>query len=355
MQVGILRPAWTGLLVSMFALSFAACAEEKEKGEEEPTGIFREEADIHNERRCPEIADHEALVFNEGFPTTDARRAMTQKYNKSLGDDTLVQPGDAQVIEGRFWGGADNFPGTGWGPEGLAVRIFHQPEAADWVLLGEATTTEDGYYSYALPTDANFDVGSHRILSILEADGTCVEHGVFVYDEGRGAMLTDIDATLTTADSEMMFQMFNDLSHIPPKIEDSDAMCLGWDEKGYLMLYLTARPHDYSSWTRTWLREEGYPFGPVQTAPGLVNGSSAAAYKGDFVSRILDEVGWEIHFGFGNAESDVDGYTAGGLPAELIYTVGDAAKEGGYGGSNPLPDSYTDFISTVLADYPDAD
>lgn len=322
-----------------------------DNGEEGP--FFRQKADVYNARRCPELLQDEALVMNAGFATANARGLMERKFNKSSGGDTLVHPEDAQVITGRFWGADSNLPGSGNGPAEEPVSIFREG-SENWELLGRATTTTGGTFAFEVPEDLQFERGSHRILSVLEADGTCVEHGVFVYEEGLDTILTDIDATLTTADSEMTYQMFNDLEHVPPKIEDSDLLCQTWAEKGYMMLYLTARPDEYGAWTRIWLREEGYPFGPMETATGFVNGSSAATYKAAFTARILDDLGWVIHFGYGNAESDVDGYTAGGLPAELIYTVNEAALDGGYGGSNPLPNSYTEHISEFVSDYPNA-
>src|SRR5690625_6652121 len=51
---------------------------------------------------------------------------------------------------------------------------------------------------------------------------------------------------------------------------------------------------DYLSWTRIWLREEGFPYGPSKGAPNLVFGSTAASYKKGYVEHILNDLSWKM-------------------------------------------------------------
>lgn len=282
----------------------------------------------HNERRCPELVDHENLRITENFNNNRNVTRMSRKFNKSYGEDTLVHPGETQTIEGRFWSGKTNMPGNGNGPEDEAVTIFHQVDDA-WEILAEAITDNSGLYKVDLPEDKNFPRGTHRILSVLNADGTCVEHGVFVFEEDFETILTDIDATLTTDDNEMIHQMLNDLEHVPPKLDGAEEITNRWNDKGFLMLYLSARPVDYLSWTRIWLREEGFPYGPAKGADNLVVGSTAASYKKAYVERILNDLNWKILYGYGNAFSDVDGYVDGGIPKEDVFMVNEAGCPAG--------------------------
>lgn len=286
----------------------------------------------HNTRRCPELEDHENLRYEENFQNYQNAVEMSRKFNKSYGEDTLINEGESQVITGRFWSGKTNLPQAGTGPDGEEMVIFRSvdPDNPDgeWEILAEAVTDDDGHFEVELPEEERFDRGRNRILSILKADGTCVEHGVFVYEEGFETILTDIDATLTTLDDEMLDQMIGDkgLDYIPKKLVDATTMTNAWTDKGYLMLYLSARPVDYLSWTRLWLREEGFPYGPSKGASNLVHGSTAAAYKQEYVEEILDKNGlnWQILYGYGNAFSDVDGYVDGGIPKENCFMVNEA-------------------------------
>lgn len=338
-----------GLFLLLISVSFAGCADDDGPGDtevdcaetpddpacdtdvdcketpEDPACLFRPEVDKYNVRRCPELEDdaHEVLRYNDGFEDSRNLARMTEFYNKSYGSDTLVHPGESQTITGRFWSGRNNIPGAGDGPEGEDVVVFRQSDDA-WEVLGEGVTDKDGIYEVDVPAGEEFPRGDHRILSVLKADGTCVEHGVFVYEKAFETILTDIDATLTTLDQEMLDQMLGDLDKIPAILDHAVEMTNLWDSKGYLMLYLSARPHDYLSWTRIWLREQGFPYGPSQSANGLVHGHTAALYKEGFVQRVLEDLEWNILYGYGNAFSDVDGYLAGGIPAENCFMVNEA-------------------------------
>lgn len=285
----------------------------------------------YNARRCPELeeAGNEHLRIVENFKTYENMRSMAEKFNKSYGEDTLVHPGDPQVIEGRFWSADSNLPKNGKGPKNEDVTIFYQTDDGTWDVLAEAVTGNTGLYQVDVPDDKLFPRGDHRILSVLNADGTCVEHGVFVYEQNFETILTDIDATLTTDDNEMIHQMMSDLEYIPPKLDGAEEITNLWNDKGYLMLYLSARPVDFLSWTRIWLREEGFPYGPAKGADSLVLGSSAATYKQAYVEHVLNDLGWKILYGYGNAFSDVDGYVDGGIPKENVFMVNEAGCPAG--------------------------
>lgn len=323
------------LLLVAAGISFTACSDDDDpkpvdvdcdENPEDPACLVRSEVDKYNVRRCPELDDgaHEVLRYNEGFKNSRNLDRMLEIYNKSYGADTLVHPGEEQRITGRFWSAANNAPGIGDGPEDEDVVVFREVDG-EWKVLGEGVTDKKGNYEVAVADGEEFDRGDHRILSVLKADGTCVEHGVFVYEKGFETILTDIDATLTTLDSEMMHQMFTDLEYIPAMLDKADDMANLWNDKGYLMLYLSARPYDYLSWTRIWLREEGFPFGPAQTASGFVHGDVAATYKEAFARRIMEDLEWEIRYAYGNAFSDVDGYVNAGIPKADCFMVNESA------------------------------
>lgn len=310
--------------------------------------------DKYNVRRCPELADNEQLRMGTGFLTQESANLWNLKYDKSYGYDTLADVGDLQTITGRFWRSKSQIPSNGKGAAGETVHVFAEI-AGVWTAIATTKTLEDGYYEVDLSADDAFALGSHRILSILEASGTCVEHGVFVWPKGTQVLVSDIDATLTTDDNEMITQMFNDLEKVPPMMPSADLMIQAWHGKGYGLNYLTARPHDFRSWTRIWLREEGFPLGVVETADSLVVGESAATYKGAFVRRLQDLLEWDIVVAYGNAFSDVEGYDIGEIPKDVQFMVNEAAEDGGYLGSTPVPgNDYGPHITSYIDVQPDA-
>lgn len=153
------------------------------------------------------------------------------------------------------------------------------------------------------------------------------------------AVVTDIDETLTTSDEELIQQML-DPTYIPALRPGSVSLMQGLYERGYLILYLTARAEtlellDGSTGreaTETWLVDMGFPMDPdrtrVELAPDSLVGDDVgtAAYKRD---AVLDRMnaGWTFDFAFGNATTDASGYVDAGIPLEQIYMIGEHTGE----------------------------
>lgn len=353
-RVVMMSKGW--LFCAGLGLAFAACGDGDPKVVETPV-------DPESERRCPETATVEALQFNEGFENP-ANLTLFQggyRFNKAYVQDVIVTPGDEQKLTGRFFRSANGLPGTGTGVAGENLYFF-AGEGDTWTQIATTTTDSTGKFSVTLPESAVFDTGNHRILTVLGANGACVESGVFVWPEDTQLITTDIDATLTISDDENIRQMFTDITYVQKQAPLADVMMNTWYDKGYEVSYVTARPWDYQGYSRVWLREEGFPFGPLELAEGFVHGSSAAVYKQAFVERLL-ALGFDFVAAYGNALSDVDGFLDGGIPVELVWTMGESAGYRGghiiegpgdkYGEHGDYAD-YTTHIEEFVEEQPDA-
>jgi len=160
----------------------------------------------------------------------------------------------------------------------------------------------------------------------------CVEPGA--------AIVTDVDATLTTSDNEFLTQLI-DATHDPAERAGGAAMINDYADRGYFILYLTARPEaapvglsgeTAAAATLTWLTEHGYPVDPERTriilAPGLVFGNSAADFKSGALSDMETE-GFSFAFAYGNATSDIDAYEAAGIAKDATFIIGPEAGTNG--------------------------
>jgi phosphatidate phosphatase PAH1 len=117
----------------------------------------------------------------------------------------------------------------------------------------------------------------------------------------RPAIVTDIDATLTTSDNEFLTQMISPGGYDPAEREGAHQLITGYAERGYFILYLTSRPDgapmasggSTRDATAAWLTAHGFPMDPdrtrIELAQGLVYGDSAAGYKGDALVAMEDE------------------------------------------------------------------
>jgi len=200
------------------------------------------------------------------------------------------------------------------------VSLWRYDADADmWNQLERGNTDLFGEYHFEL--DIAIDDVTRPVYGVLEADETCAPHYAFLLDAGAKVVITDIDGTLTLSDEEL-FSQIDDGSYTPLENMSAALMMNTWADKGYQVVYLTARPHAFRAETRTWLSDLGYPLGPVITANSLVFGDSARQYKREWVNRIVNDFGWEVAAAYGNAESDIDAYEDAGIPKDITFIVG---------------------------------
>jgi hypothetical protein len=246
-------------------------------------------------------------------------------------------------------GNASGLSGNPLGGENVSLW-YYDSAATSWISLGRAVTDDTGFYTIT-PGDPVAAPLGQPIYSVLEADKSCTEHFDYLMPSGTKIILTDIDGTLTLSDEEL-FKQIDDGTYVPIENNSASEMMNLWSDKGYEIVYLTARPHNFRSETRAWLVEKGYPTGPVISANTLVFDESARDYKSAWVTRLTDAFGWEIVAAYGNAESDVQAYEDAGIGKDITFIVGPFA--GSSGTQSIENNDYGDHISDFVTPYPDA-
>ncbi|MEM6294992.1 MAG: HAD family acid phosphatase [Myxococcota bacterium] len=241
-------------------------------------------------------------------------------------------------------------------PDGLAATAFAgewvslwRYDGESWSQLDRQMTGDEGEYAF---TDVELSNNNLQPLyAVLEGDGTCTPHFTFLLEPGTPVVLTDIDGTMTLSDEELS-QQIADGDYVPEQNGSASALTQLWTEKGYQVVYLTARPHLFRSETRTWLRDQGFATGPLITSNTLVFGDSAEIYKSTWVSRVTDELGWNIVAAYGDASSDIGAYEEAGIPKEITFIVGENA--GTEGTQAILDNDYAQHIADFVEPFPDA-
>jgi|JI10StandDraft_1071094.scaffolds.fasta_scaffold78299_3 hypothetical protein len=296
---------------------------------------------------CPRPAEGEFPIEIEGWQTeTSAMRDIEGNAYVYETTDTYGLPDGAQALIGRLSrGGALAAAGL----PGEVVRLFTWSATGDWFDLGTAESDERGYYRFDL--GSAFGTGEHIAYATFPGDGTCGPHGVFLWPRGTQVILTDIDGTLTLSDAELTRQI-GDPSYVPRENTSSPELVRAWYEKGYKVIYLSARPHTLRLPTRAWLELKDLPYGPLITANSLVFGESARVYKRAAIQQLVNEFGWEIVAAYGNAGSDIQAYEDAGHPKDTTFIIG---EEAGRSGTVAIPDNdYTQHIQTYVNPHPDA-
>lgn len=314
---------------------------------------------------CPYPGQLPFSLESTGFQSADAETvAANNPRSKDEAADTVGLPGaelshtyseagesptaDPITYLGRKarTGNASGLSSNALGGENVSLWTYDAAAGA-WQTLGRAVTDDAGFYEIA-PSPALETALGQPVYAVLEADGSCAAHYDYLMPAGTKIILTDIDGTLTLSDEEL-FSEINDGAYVPKENGSASVLMNTWAEKGYQIVYLSARPHAFRAETRSWLGGKDYPVGPVITANTLVFDESARDYKSAWVTRLTEEFGWEIVAAYGNAESDIQAYEDAGVPKDITFIVGPFA---GSSGTQSIEDNdYTSHIADFVEPY----
>jgi len=173
----------------------------------------------------------------------------------------------------------------------------------------------------------------------------------------RHAVVTDVDETLTTADSELWKQVLVNPAYNPLERPDASEMLAAYAAKGYWIVYVTARPEQLQlrdgrterKATNDWLDAIGSPRTGDRSmtflAPDVFSGLLPRGYKGEVV-KSLQASGFSVDYAYGNASTDFQAYADAGLPLERTFSIGELA---GYDGTTAIAgDGYSDHLASHL-------
>jgi phosphatidate phosphatase PAH1 len=147
---------------------------------------------------------------------------------------------------------------------------------------------------------------------IVRGDLTAADQYIEVVPAGTPVVLTDVDGTLTTSESEEFFDLL--VGTLPEVRPGAPEALQALAAKGYHPIYLTARPEFLGTRTQEFVRERGLPPGIVHTSlffDGAL-GSAAVEFKTDELAAFAAR-GLVPTFAFGNSQSDGDAYENAGI------------------------------------------
>ncbi|NVB79361.1 MAG: hypothetical protein HOV81_13285 [Kofleriaceae bacterium] len=288
---------------------------------------------------CPHPGNLPFRTDSHAFARSESRTLDSKNTRvKDEGADVLGNPGgksadiyladDAMAESGAFayrgakarttpTGGLFSNPFIG-----EAVSLWHFDAASDtWEAHGRANTDEMGRFE--IDASSFVVANGEPIYSILEGDGTCAEQYDLMLPPGSKVVVSDIDGTLTTDDAELIMQVADE-SYVPKMMTGGNTMLQAWAAKGYPIIYLTARSHQFRSESRVWLRDLEFPIGPVITS-NMTN--EADGYKTAWLKRMFTEFGWVPVAAYGNADTDIIAYENAGIPKDKTFIVGPLAGD----------------------------
>jgi phosphatidate phosphatase PAH1 len=209
--------------------------------------------------------------------------------------------------------------------ERVDLWLLRGCEGIEWEMLGSVHTTLEGSHDevegvvdtggrvyFEIPADARLSPGRHRVHMIVRGDLTTADQYIEVVPPGTPVVLTDVDGTLTTSETEEFWDLFaGTLPDVRPgAVETLQALA----ERGYHPIYLTARPEWLGARTQEYVRERGLPPGIVHTSLFFEGALDQAAI--DFKTAELAAFaarGLVPSWVFGNTDSDAVAYDNAGI------------------------------------------
>jgi hypothetical protein len=91
-------------------------------------------------------------------------------------------------------------------------------------------------------------------------------------------------------------------------------------DKGYRIIYLSARIRSHSAGIPDWLQASGFPPGSVHTAQTADDRKQPDVFKTTVLNEYIDQ-GWSIRYAYGDSTSDFAAYAAVGIPKERVFAL----------------------------------
>ncbi|KAA0203355.1 hypothetical protein HAZT_HAZT000731 [Hyalella azteca] len=239
------------------------------------------------------------------------------------GNDVLVRCGAPQTINARFmYGPLDMVALSG---EKVDMHIMRSPPNGEWCHVGSPITDKTGRLSHTLTHEHELPAGIYPVKMTVRGDHTGCTLWLAVVPVGTHVVVFSIDGALTASVS---------VSGADPKVRPGAVDVLRvWQQRGYLLLYITGRPDlqhhkvcpDLQHYkVLSWLAKHNFPHGLLSFVDGIT--TDPLGHKASYLRSLVQDHGAIIDAAYGSTK-DIGVYSGLGLAPEQIYVVGKANKK----------------------------
>jgi phosphatidate phosphatase PAH1 len=123
------------------------------------------------------------------------------------------------------------------------------------------------------------------------------------------AVVFDIDGTLTP----------DVMSIYTARPEAAKAVQL-YADKGFTVIYLSARIKLFQSNIPGWLQKNNFPEGPIHVTETRAEAKDPAAFKARILKAYQNQ-DWVLAYAYGDSSTDFEAYSAVGIPKEHIFAL----------------------------------
>jgi len=272
------------------------------------------------ETACPELRSAGPMVTIEFDHFSSGRFGMARHALH----EPVVQRGEAFTLSARFRYGlaSDDL-------EDEFVTAFVRLErCGEWTEIGTHRTDDEGMLDLDMDPSLFTRHGAYDVEIVVLGDLTRARGQIHVVPDGQPAVVFDIDGTLTTSDGELLSELYDGI----PAEMYVGAPDVAWlyADAGYLIIYISGRPHMLQELSRQWLERHDFPIGPVITSDHLLEttGPLVRTHKREHLVDLMGRAGLVFPYAYGNATTDICAYGDAGIDPAATYIIGEFGGTG---------------------------
>ncbi|XP_034941683.1 protein retinal degeneration B isoform X2 [Chelonus insularis] len=263
--------------------------------------------------------EKELACFRPGQPREKWNKKRTSVKLKNVAanhraNDVIVREGAPQILIARFmYSPIDVIALTG---EKVDIHVMKDAPAGEWTYLSTEVTDKNGRITYRIPDEKALSYGLYPIKMVVRGDHTSVDFFMAVIPPNTECVVFSIDGSFTASMS---------VTGRDPKVRAGAVdVVRHWQELGYLIIYITARPDMQQQKVVSWLSQHNFPYGLVSFADGL--STDPLGHKAAYLNNLIQEHKVIIHQAYGSSK-DIAVYTAINLKPKQIIIVGKVSKK----------------------------
>ncbi|XP_044015290.1 protein retinal degeneration B isoform X2 [Aphidius gifuensis] len=263
--------------------------------------------------------EKELASFRPGQPREKWNKKRTSVKLKNVAanhraNDVIVREGAPQILIARFmYSPIDVIALTG---EKVDIHVMKDAPGGEWTYITTEITDKNGRITYKIPDDKALSYGLYPIKMVVRGDHTSVDFFMAVIPPNTECVVFSIDGSFTASMS---------VTGRDPKVRAGAVdVARHWQELGYLIIYITARPDMQQQKVVSWLSQHNFPHGLVSFADGL--STDPLGHKTAYLNNLIQEHGVIIHHAYGSAK-DINVYTAINLKQKQIIIIGKVSKK----------------------------
>ena len=223
-------------------------------------------------------------------------------------NDVIVLEDNEQILNAKFSYGPLDFALS---CEKVDIFIIGSNIKDEWKFYACALTDNHGRIKYHLPKDKCLPLGMYQVKIVVKCDHSFVEFQMAVLPANTEAVVFSIDGSFAANIS---------FSGTDPKVRAGAVdVVRHWQDLGYLIIYVSARPDIQHYKVTNWLAQHNFPLGMVFFSDGLSR--DPLRQKTEILRSLVINNTIKIQAAYGSTK-DIQMYSSLGVQNSKIYIIG---------------------------------